>query len=115
MIVTTVPIKVPRTNPNYGIITMSLLSKLIGEKLGIASYLGINIPIAKQIVDFDLANHIEPLVSSVQQLDAMPQHLVTDINGGFNLSGYLDKLYEMHCLIEKIIPIISCPCGRVDS
>lgn len=115
MIVTTVPIKIPKHNPNYGIITMSLLSRLIGEKIGIESYLGINIPVAKQGVGFDLANHIEPLVSAVRQLDAMPGHFATDINGGFNLSRHLDKLYDMHCLIEKVIPIISCSCGRVDS
>lgn len=115
MIVTTVPIKVPKNNPNYGIITMNLLSKLIGRKLDIGSYLGINIPVAKQGIGFDLDDHIEPLISAGQQLDAMPQHLVTDINGDLNISRCLDKLYDMHCLIEKVIPIISCPCGRVDS
>lgn len=115
MIVTTVPIKVPKTNPNYGIITMSLLSKLIGEKLAIESYLGINIPVVNQSISFDLTAHIEPLITSIQQLGATPDHLITDINGGSTISANLDKLYERHYLIEKIVPIISCPCGRVDS
>lgn len=58
MIVTTVPIKVPKNNPNYGVLTMSLLNKLIGEKLGLESYLGINIPVVKQDADFELSSHI---------------------------------------------------------
>lgn len=115
MIITTVPIKVPKNNPNYGIITMSLLCKLIGEKLGIDSYLGINIPVVKQNTNFELSSHIEPFVSSIKQLEAMPSHLITDLNGVSTISSNLDKLYDKRYLIEKTVPIISCPCGRVDS
>lgn len=40
---------------------------------------------------------------------------MTDLYGRTVLASKLDKLYELHYIIEKVVPIISCSCGRVDS
>lgn len=73
---------------------MALLSKVLGRKLNIHSYLGINIPLISVGKEFDKEWHISPLVESITDVDAMPDKIIIDSDKVGSFGEKLQILYD---------------------
>ncbi|MCQ2599485.1 MAG: hypothetical protein MJ187_03885 [Alphaproteobacteria bacterium] len=107
-LVTTGPIGIPSSNPCYGILTMILLCKVLGIKLDVPSYLGINTIANKN------RQNLDEFMNSIEQLDAKPKHLISDIDTSLRITTDLEKLSNSESVIEKNLEKLKCPCGKVD-
>ena len=108
LLITTGPIGIPSQNPNYGILTMILLCKVLGIKLDIPSYLIINNSANKHL------ESTNDFMASIQQLEATPKHTIFDRDTLPRITHDLTILANNGNIIEQKTEKLKCSCGRVD-
>ena len=108
LLITTGPIGIPSKNPNYGILTMILLCKILGIKLDIPSYLIVN-----NAADKNRQNTTD-FIDTICQLDANPQHCIFDQETLPRIKSDLIRLANNKHIIEQKTNKLKCSCGKID-